>query len=88
MMTTQPPRPASQPDDARLTVRVAAYGLILQGLLERLMLAGVLDARDLDSIEHFAVTISGDLARHGSTEAQVSGARIADEIHQYMTALR
>ena len=85
---TQPPQPANRPEDGRLTVRVAAYGLILHGLLERLMLAGVLDARDLDAIEHFAVTISGDLAKHGSTEAQVGGARIADEVRQYMAALR
>lgn len=72
----------------RLNVRVSAYGLILHGLLERLMLAGVLDTRDLDGIEHFATTIADQLAEHGSTQAQVGGARVAEEIRQYIGAIR
>lgn len=87
-MAGQPIKPMNQTEEVRLTVRVAAYGLILHGLLERLALAGLIDSSDFDAVEHFAVTIANDLAAHGSTEAQVDGARIADEIHCYMAALR
>ena len=78
----------SAPDMDRLTVRVAAYGLILHGLLERLMLAGILDIRDLDAIEHFATAVASDLAGHSSTHAQVGGARVSEEIRQYIAAIR
>jgi hypothetical protein len=87
-MTTPPPRPTGNLEIERLTIRVAAYGLILQGLLERLMLGQILDTNDLNGIEDFAVAIAQDLAEHGSTPAQVGGARIADEIHQYIGAIR
>jgi hypothetical protein len=78
----------SDPEQERITARVAAYGLILHGLLERLRLSGIIDDRDIDAIERFAVTIAGDLAEHGSTEAQVGGARIAEEVRRFVGAIR
>lgn len=78
----------TDPEQERLTARVAAYGLVLHGLLERLRLAGTIDDRDIDAIEQFAVMIAGDLAEHGSTEAQVGGARIAEEIRRFVGAIR
>jgi hypothetical protein len=78
----------SDSEQERITARVAAYGLILHGLLERLRLAGIIDGRDIDAIEQFAVTIADDLAEHGSTEAQVGGARITDEVRRYIAAIR
>lgn len=78
----------TDPERERLTARVAAYGLILHSLLARLRLASILDDRDIDGIEQFAVTIAGDLAEHGSTEAQVGGARIAEEVRRFLGAMR
>jgi hypothetical protein len=40
----------TDPERDRLTVRVAAYGLVLHGLLERLRLAGTIDDRDITNM--------------------------------------
>ena len=87
-MPAPPPRTAGDGEIERLNVRVAAYGLILQGLLERLMLAQIINSDDLGAIEQFAVAIAQDLADQSSTSAQVGGARIEEEIRQYIRAMR
>lgn len=45
----------------RHAARVAALNLVLQGLLERLLLAGVIDPGDLEQIRKFATVIPAGL---------------------------
>lgn len=45
----------------RLAGRVAAVNLVLQGLLERLLLGGMIDLGDLEQIRKFALVIASDL---------------------------
>jgi hypothetical protein len=69
-----PPTPA---EADRLAARVAALNLILQGLLERLLLAGTLDPGDLGELRKFAAAIASDLRAQvpggfgAATEAEV-----------------
>ena len=70
-------------DPERMLARLTALGLIMQGLLERLILSGKMDASDLDGIRRFALDLTDDLKAHSGTDAQIGGARTEEEINAF-----
>jgi hypothetical protein len=84
-MNSEPKRFAKAEQNARQTAaRVAALSLIIHGLFERLLLAGVLDPGDLDRIQDFAVTIAADFAQRVNAGI---GAEIRSELTSFFDAM-
>ena len=66
-----------------LLVRHTVVSLAVQGLVERLTLAGILTPTDLVELREFALRLADQLKQHGSTGAQVGGDRSDAEIRAW-----
>ncbi len=63
-----------------MLARTTVVSLALQALIERLLLAGVLDTRDLTGMQQFGLDLVADMRAHGATGAQVGADRLEREI--------
>ena len=63
-----------------MLARTTVVSLALQALIERLLLAGVLDARDLSGMRQLGLDLVADMRAHGATGAQVGADRLEREI--------
>ena len=67
-------------DPETMLARSTVVSLALQALIERLLLAGVLDTRDLSGMRQLGLDLAADMRAHGATGAQVGAARLEREI--------
>ncbi len=63
-----------------LLARTTVVSLALQALLERLLLQGTLDGRDLIAMRQMGLELAADLRKQTGTMLQVGGARLEREL--------
>ena len=63
-----------------MLARTTVVSLALQALIERLLLARVLNARDLSGMRQFGLDLAADMRANGATGAQVGADRLEREI--------
>ena len=63
-----------------MLARTTAVSLALQSLIERLLLAGVLDVRDLSGMQQLGLDLAADMRAHGATGAQIGADRLEREV--------
>ena len=67
-------------DPEHMLARTIVVSMALQALIERLLLAGVLDTRDLTGMRQLGLNLVADMRAHGEVDAQVGVDRIEREI--------
>ena len=67
-------------DPETMLTRTTAVSLALQALIERLLVAGVLDARDLSGMRQLGLDLAADMRAHGATGAQIGADRLEREV--------
>lgn len=72
------PSPGTDPE--LMLARTIVVSMALQALIERLLLAGVLDARDLTGMRQLGLDLVADMRAHGAADAQIGVDRIEREI--------
>ncbi len=70
-----------------LLLRTTTVSLVLQALLERLLMQGVLTTRDLDAMRRMGLELAADLQAQSGTLPQIGGARLAQEIMVWWEAV-
>lgn len=63
-----------------MLARTTVVSLALQALIERLLLARVLDTRDLSAMRQLGLDLAADMRAHGATGAQVGADRLEREV--------
>lgn len=67
-------------DPELMLARTTVVSLALQALIERLLLAGVLEVRDLTGMRQLGLDLVADMRAHGATGAQVGADRLEREV--------
>ena len=67
-------------DPETMLACTTTVSLALQALIERLLLAGVLDAHDLSGMRQLGLDLTADMRAHGATGAQIGADRLEREV--------
>lgn len=66
-----------------LLTRTTVVSLALQALIDRLLLSGTLDQRDLAAMRDMGLQLAADLKAQTGTMSQIGGARLEREITEW-----
>ena len=69
-------------DSETMLARTTVASLALRTLIERLLLAKVLNTRDLSGLRQLGLDLAADMRAHGATGAQIG----ADRLERVVTA--
>ncbi len=70
-------------DPEVMLTRTTVVSLALQALIERLLLSGALDQRDLAAMRDIGLQLAADLKAETGTMPQIGGARLECEITEW-----